>query len=382
MSLSIREALNELPANLDDTYERILHDIPERLWRNAHRLFQCMVAAIRPLRVEELAEIITIESGWDAALDVLQDWRPANPEAVLSACSNLISITIDEKGSKIVQFSHFSVKKFLTSDRIQTSDVGNISQYHIALEPAHTFLARVCLTVLLRLDEKAVKTRLARLPLAFYAAQHWVDHVQFGNMVSPIQDAMKSLFNPKKAHFRAWIWIRKQSMENIVERPPPPKLTPLYYAALYGFDDLAKHLIVTHKENVNARNSNKWTPLHAASDSGHVRTVRVLLDYGARMGARRIDGRTPLGIASCNGHLKVVQLLLTRRTASNSNVRTDLNRPLYLASKSGHFEIVRLLLDSGADVNAQDEGDWSPYQMAERNGHYDVGRLLQDRGGK
>jgi hypothetical protein len=388
MPSSIREILNELPANLDDTYKRILHGIPKQLRRHAHRLFQCMVAASRPLRVEELAEIITIEFGWAGALSVVvKGWRPANPEeAVLCACSTLISIIIDEKGSKIVQFSHFSVKEFLTSDRIQTMDVGKISQFHIALEPAHTLLARLCLTVLLQLDGNVDKTRLAKSPLALYAAQHWVDHANFGNVASQIQDAMERLFNPKKPHFRAWIWLRrsanKQSMENIDERPPPPKLTPLFYAAFYGFGDLARRLIVTHKENVDSRSINKWTPLHAASDRGHVGPVRVLLDHGACINARIHDGATPLLLASRNGHPKVVRLLLERRAASKSNKRSDLNTPLCRASRSGHLEVVRLLLDHGAEVNIQDERNWSPYEEAKRHGQHDVVRLLREHGGK
>jgi len=83
---------------------------------------------------------------------------------VLSACSILIVIVIDDEayeGSNIVRFSHFSVKKFLTSDRLQTPGVGDISQCHIPLEPAHTLLAQACLTVLLQLDEKVDKKRLA-----------------------------------------------------------------------------------------------------------------------------------------------------------------------------------------------------------------------------
>jgi Ankyrin repeats (3 copies)/Ankyrin repeats (many copies) len=384
---SIREILNELPANLDDTYERILHGIPKQIRRHAHRLFQCMVAASRPLRVEELAEIITIEFGLAGALSaVVKGWRPTNPEeAVLSACSVLISIIVDEKGSKIVQFSHVSVKEFLTSDRIRTMDVGKISQYHVALEPAHMLLARLCLTALLQLDENVDKTRLANSPLVLYAAQHWVDHANFGHVASRIQDAMERLFNPMKPHFRAWIWLRrsanKQSMENIDERPPQLKLTPLYYAAFFGFGDLARRLIVTHKENVNA-SFNKWTALHAASEGGHLGAVRVLLDHGARMNAQLDDGRNPLHLASYNGHLKVVQLLLERRAASNLNNQADLSHPLCLAAESGHIEVVRAFLDHGADVNIQDERVWSPYEAAKMHGQHDVARLLQDLGGK
>jgi hypothetical protein len=61
MPSSLRRALNELPTTLDDTYERALEGIPKEKRQHAHRLFQCLVVAIRPLRVEELAEIFAIE---------------------------------------------------------------------------------------------------------------------------------------------------------------------------------------------------------------------------------------------------------------------------------------------------------------------------------
>jgi hypothetical protein len=114
-----------------------------------------------------------------------EGWRPENPEEdVLSACSTLIAI-IDDNGAKIVQFSHFSVKEFLTSDRLQMSPKeGNIYEYYIPLEPAHTILVRACLAVLLQLDDKVNKKRLATFPLASYAAQHWVDHAKFRNVAS------------------------------------------------------------------------------------------------------------------------------------------------------------------------------------------------------
>jgi hypothetical protein len=94
-------------------------------------------------------------------------------------CQLDISIIVDERGPKIVQFSHFSVKEFLTSDRLQTPDVGNISQHYIALEPAHTLLARACLTVLLQSDEYVDEDKLTTCLLALCAAQHWVDHPKF-----------------------------------------------------------------------------------------------------------------------------------------------------------------------------------------------------------
>ena len=63
-----------------------------------------MVAAVRPLRVEELAEIFAINFGPKNAPNLVAGWRPENPEeAVLSTCSTFITI-IDNYGPKIVQF--------------------------------------------------------------------------------------------------------------------------------------------------------------------------------------------------------------------------------------------------------------------------------------
>ena len=93
MPSSILKALNELPITLDETYERALEGIPKEKRQHAHRLFQCLVVAIRPLRVEELAELFAIEFDQDAGHNLKEGWRPENAEdAVLSACSTLIAV--------------------------------------------------------------------------------------------------------------------------------------------------------------------------------------------------------------------------------------------------------------------------------------------------
>src|SRR5579863_3995084 len=259
---SIRRILNELPTTLDETYERTLEGIPKEKKQHAHRLFQCLAAAIRPLHVEELAEIFAIEIDRDAAPNVLEGWRPENPEeAILSACSTLIAIIEDDEGSKIVQFSHFSVKEFLTSDRLGTSEVRDIRDFHIPLDAAHTILARACLTVLLQFDEKMDMERLATFPLALYAAQHWFDHAKYEGVAPRVQDAMEHLFNPTKPYLASWVWTYDvdwarswgQNPQEVADRPSLPKANALYYAVSCGLRGLAEYLISTHGEDVNAK---------------------------------------------------------------------------------------------------------------------------------
>jgi hypothetical protein len=202
----VKGILDELPESLDGTYERVLRSINKANRDHAFRLLQCVTVAVRPLRVEELAEVLAVD--FDATRNggmpnVKPDWRWSDQhQAVLSTCSSLIAI-VDDGHYQVVQFSHFSVKEFLTSDRLACS-CGDVSRYHILLSPAHLILAQACLGVLLRLDEHITRYNASDIPLACYAARHWVDHAQFEDVSSHIQDVMVYFFDADKPHWAAW----------------------------------------------------------------------------------------------------------------------------------------------------------------------------------
>lgn len=111
----IRDALDGLPETLDETYERALREIDKANWEFAYRLLQCVAAAFRPLRVEELAEVLSFDFKTGSIPKFHEGWRLGDPiDAVLSTTSSLLAI-VDVQGSPVIQFSHFSVKEFLTS---------------------------------------------------------------------------------------------------------------------------------------------------------------------------------------------------------------------------------------------------------------------------
>ena len=151
---NLRQSLNELPDSLDNIYERILRGINKAQKEDAHRLLQCLTVAARPLRVEELAELLAFDfqATRNRGIPTLrEDWRWNDEEqAVLSTCSSLITI-IRNGRSRVVQFSHFSVKEYLTSPRLAQS-CGDVSRFHVQFNAAHTILAQACLCTLLRLD--------------------------------------------------------------------------------------------------------------------------------------------------------------------------------------------------------------------------------------
>jgi hypothetical protein len=205
----IQHALVDLPETLDGTYERTLREINKADWESAHRLFQFVAVASRPLRVEELAEMLAFDFKAGPIPKFHEDWRLEDPvDAVLSTCSSFLAIVdVDypysfgfQSVKKVIQFSHFSVKEFLTSTRLtETSDIIP-RRYHVSMTPAHTLAAQACLGILLHLDKDVTSDSLEDLPLAKYAAMHWAKHARFKGVSRNVEDGLKRLFDPRKPH--------------------------------------------------------------------------------------------------------------------------------------------------------------------------------------
>ena len=146
--------------------------------------------------------LVLSDSAWQNEIPKLNphwQWEDKHT-AILSTCSSLVAI-VSKGGSEVVQFSHFSVKEFLTSERLA------LSSGDIALEPAHTTLAQACLAVLLQMDNHVNEMDACDIPLVGYAARYWVDHARFENVSSRVRDAMEYFFDADKPHWAAWLRI-------------------------------------------------------------------------------------------------------------------------------------------------------------------------------
>jgi hypothetical protein len=404
----------------------MLREIKKPNRDHARRVLQCLVVAIRPLRVEELAEVLAVDFDDEEGTPKLKpSWRWEDQEqALLMSCSSLISI-IDTSDSRVVQFSHFSVKEFLTSSRLSTS-TEDVSRYHIALEPAHTILAQACVSVLLQLHDRGEQDDVGKnAPLARYAAEHWTRHAQFEDVVSRIK-GMENLFDLDKPYFAAWC-----QLFNIDTFPSDTSVlywfadsqesggnTPLYYAALCGFQNLVEQLIIKHPQHVNAiggryktpavaalagrhfqlvevlhrngssvdqqpEDNRSFSPLHSAAHFGDLEMVQVLLDYGIDVNVQNGFGSSPLAFATY-GQFKdrrFVRLLLDRGADPNVR-RQDGTTPLHRASQNGTIEIARLLVEHGARVEVLDDKGRTPLDVASAEKHDEIVKLLLEHRAK
>jgi hypothetical protein len=384
---SVRHILEELPDSLDETYERILREIGKPNQRHAHRLLQCLVVAARPLRVEELAEVLAFDFNTGGMPKLNPSWRwEDQEEAVMSACSSLVTI-VKHGDSRVVQFSHFSVKEFLTADRL-AEPIRDVTRYHIRLEAAHMILAQACLGVLLRLDDQVDRDSIKSLPLALYAAQYWPRHARVENVSSCIKDGMESLFDAEKRHFSTWLWIYNEDWAGrpagpgrsmSTGRPEKPEGVPLYYAARLGFRHLAENLVAKHPEHVNARGGVEVTPMHAAASAGHVNILTLLTEHGADVEGRGKFGGPPLHRASENGKLEAGHFLLDRGADINAQNGFD-RTALIRAATKGHVEFARMLLERGALINVRDNIGRTALHYAAWNNKIEVARLLLEHG--
>jgi len=388
----ISSTLEELPETLDETYEQILQGIPKKMQKDAHRIFQWIMVSSRPLCVEELAEVFAIN--FDEEMSGIPKfeprWRDTDAEtAVLSPCSTLVAIIDDRWQGKIVQFSHFSVKEYLASDRI--ANKGHVSHFHIFPKPAHTLFAKACLSVLFQLDFSMDKAKIQTFRLAKYAARHWVEHARFEDVSSYIQDGMDLLFDKDKPHFAIWVWV--YNMDNYRQiyfstgRPEQPDAVPLYYAALCGFRGLVERLLTAHPQDLNAKGGDWGAPLNAALTKGHLDIALFLLGRGADGQNRGPMDQTGLYIASSRGYADVVRSLIDRGADLNA-ICQDYDEhgevkwtPLQVAISQERRDIVVLLLERGADMEILPSSlNQTALYMASSRGCADVVRLLIDRG--
>lgn len=164
--------------------------------------------------------------------------------------------------------------------------------------------------------------------------------------------------------------------------------------------------LVKEGANINAQNSNGWTPLMFAIGSAHSDLVKLLLKIGADPNAPAKHGMTPLMEAALRNDTTIATLLLDANAAldiTNRSGKTALDiaaenghkdmvkllhqyekagpdRELLDAARDGALQEVRDLLAHRANVNTQDGNGWTPLMFAVSSAHTELVKVLLQAG--
>ncbi|XP_074052831.1 inversin [Macrotis lagotis] len=150
--------------------------------------------------------------------------------------------------------------------------------------------------------------------------------------------------------------------------------TALHAAALSGHVSTVK-LLLDHHAQVDATDVMKHTPLFRACEMGHKEVIQTLIQGGARVDLVDQDGHSLLHWAALGGNADVCQILIENKI--NPNVQDYAGRtPLQCAAYGGYINCMALLMENNADPNIQDKEGRTALHWSCNNGYLDAIKLL------
>ncbi|KAI9876330.1 MAG: hypothetical protein M1830_006749 [Pleopsidium flavum] len=372
---AVKRALKTLPKTLDATYARILTSIEDDYRESAHTALQWLAFSARPLRLEEVAEAVAVKPG--CGLDFVDD-RLFDPYEILAICSSLV--TISDESSEI-RLAHYSVKEYLTSERVLSGPASAFATFEIS---TNRDVTELCLTYLSLFDkpDSLSETSLEDFPLLGYAAKYWYKHAQIADEENGIDTLIVEFLNNRETSSLP-NWLRILPPEQYWNSPSfreklSDKGSPLYYASCCGLLSSARRLI-NEGADVNARGGSYGNALQAAALRSNETICRLLLETGAEVNAQGGDYSTALQAAAYMGNETTVRLLL----ATGADVKAQgghHGNALQAAAFTGNETICRVLLETGADVNAQGGAYGNALQAAAFRDNETICRLLLEAG--
>jgi hypothetical protein len=330
-SLRPIEALIEsLPTSVQDAYERTLNRVPEQQRGNVQKILQIVVGSRRPLTIQEMAIALGIAISThskcvhDAKLDPVRlennvrDW-----------CGLFVFINHSR-----IHLIHQTAKEFLICDSGSTT---SLSGWKHCLEPRgiEKTMTQICVELLcledswptgesivrklkpyVRIDEILDKDNDVESLLS-YAAEHWPYHLRGADILTNefIMAKISQLCDTESPLYRMWFSIFWRSTHVYDEEP---QMNSIRLAALLGHETVLEWILRSKKNyDINECDDAGRTALMWASEGGHEKVVRILLDAGADVNAQGGEYGNALQAASYHGHEKVMQILL--------DVGTDVN---------------------------------------------------------
>ncbi|XP_040901156.1 inversin isoform X1 [Toxotes jaculatrix] len=168
------------------------------------------------------------------------------------------------------------------------------------------------------------------------------------------------------------------SHPSVKDEPDLEGRTAFMWAAGKGSDDVIRTMLaLTPHIDINMADKYGGTALHAASLSGHVSTVKLLLEKGAMVDSLDVMKHTPLFRACEMGHRDVI-LTLIKGSARVDLVDVDGHTALHWAALGGNAEVCQILMENGISPNVQDQAGRTPLQCAAYGGYITCMAVLME----
>ena len=154
--------------------------------------------------------------------------------------------------------------------------------------------------------------------------------------------------------------------------------TPLHYASEGGHLNIIQCLITELGCNPNTSN-NGVLPLHIACHYGHLNAAKYLItEQKCNPNSRDQHGWTPLYYASEGGHLNIIQCLITELGCNPNTPSNNGALPLHIACHNGHLNAAKYLItEQKCDPNSRGGLDkWTPLHYASQGGHMNIIQYL------
>ncbi|KAH7160235.1 ankyrin repeat protein [Dactylonectria estremocensis] len=276
----VKDALQNLPTTLNDSYVAIFGRILNHDREIAREALTWLCFSLRPLTLDELAEAVVLR---ETDVDIDDDCRLTRPLLIVDICRDLVS-----RSDNFVTLAHDSIRTFLTSQHIRGTPVA-----FFALDPAaaHARILRKCLCYLSLgefasgpVDEvTAFYRRIQSYPLVSYAATYWPIHSENCTLTPDDESLILSFFDTKKlsngSSFDSWVQLllETQHLELI------KNTEPLYYAASFNMLSVLKILLRPSLGTDLNRPGGRFgsSPLFVAMWRGNLEAAKLLLEAGA-----------------------------------------------------------------------------------------------------
>ncbi|KAJ7291345.1 ankyrin repeat-containing domain protein [Mycena rebaudengoi] len=409
---AVRDALKNLPENLEHTYNEAMDriEVQNKDDREIARQALIWVAnAKRPLSVHELCEALAIKLGAttldaDDMLDI---------EFIVSVCAGLLIV------DQVVRLVHHTTQDYI--ERVQPS----------RFPRAQTEITSQCLTYISFQDFRGHKSRdqpslYRKYKLLSYTSHYCLLHAA-GEPEVHLQERIIDFLSDAHRWRSPFLGGRGPPQWHYLNWPSVS--SNLRVAAIFGLQGIMKHLLefdqsiskeekdsalldtsywncpgvvrllIKHGANVNAAGGSYGNALHTAAAMGHVSVVQELIANGIDVNVRGRpyssalnaalerghegiavlliengavhDDRT-LQVALKKGHNTVAQLLIKKGTNTRSS--------LHASSAIGDIAVVQFLIEHGVDVNLEGGKYGTALRAASAKGKAEVVQLLLDNG--